>query len=127
MLRFFCKSKIHGATVTDTNLRYEGSITIDEDLLVAADILSFEQVQVVNLNNGERFETYVIRGRAGSGEIQLNGPAARLGQAGDVVHIISYVLIDSEETSFHEPKFIFVDALNRLKPDKNSQVGTDNR
>lgn len=115
MQRFFCKSKIHGATITQVYLQYEGSITIDESILIAADILPFERVQVVNVNNGRRFETYVIKGEAGSGKIHLNGPAARMGQIGDIVHIVSYALVDSEEASFHEPKIIHVDSANRLK------------
>ena len=115
MQRFFCKSKIHSATITHANLQYEGSITIDETLMNAADILPFERVQVVNINNGQRFETYVIRGTAGSGEIHLNGPAARLGQVGDMVHILSYALIDDEDASFHEPKIIHVDSSNHMK------------
>ena len=81
----------------------------------AADLLPFERVQVVNVNNGQRFETYVIKGKSGSGEIQLNGPAARLGQIGDTIHILSYVLVDSEEASFHEPKCIHVDSANRMR------------
>lgn len=114
MQRFFCKSKIHGATLTHANLKYEGSITIDESLLKAADMLPFERVQVVNLNNGQRFETYIIKGPADSGEIHLNGPAARLGAVGDMVHILSYALVEAEEASFHEPKIIHVDEGNRI-------------
>ena len=115
MQRFFCKSKIHGASITQTQLHYEGSVTIDETLMNAADILPFERVQVVNISNGQRFETYVIKGAADSGEILLNGPAARLGQVGDTVHILSYALIDTEDASFHEPKIIHVDNSNRIK------------
>ena len=114
MQRFLCKSKIHGATLTHANLKYEGSITIDESLLKAADMLPFERVQVVNLSNGQRFETYIIKGPADSGEIHLNGPAARLGQVGDMVHILSYALVEAEEASFHEPKIVHVDKRNRI-------------
>lgn len=114
MQRILCNSKIHGATITQTNLNYEGSISIDETLLKASDILPYERVQVVNLNNGQRFETYVIRGEPDSGEISLNGPAARLGQVGDTVHILSYILMEADEASFHEPKIIRVDHENRI-------------
>jgi aspartate 1-decarboxylase len=114
MQRIFCNSKVHGATITHANLKYEGSITIDETLLKAADILPFERVQVVNISNGQRFETYVIKGKANSGEIHLNGPAARLGQIGDRIHILSYILVNAEEASFHEPKIIYVDGTNRI-------------
>lgn len=115
MQRVLCNSKIHGATITRTNLKYEGSISIDEKLLKAANMLPYERVQVVNVSNGQRFETYVIRGEADTGDIGLNGPAARLGQVGDVVHILSYILMDDEEASFHEPKIIHVDTSNRVK------------
>lgn len=114
MQRILCNSKIHGATITQTNLNYEGSISIDETLLKASDILPYERVQVVNLNNGQRFETYVIRGEPDSGEISLNGPATRLGQVGDTVHILSYILMEADEASFHEPKIIRVDHENRI-------------
>jgi aspartate 1-decarboxylase len=114
MQRILCNSKIHGAKITQTNLNYEGSISIDETLLKASDILPYERVQIVNLSNGQRFETYVIRGKPDSGEIGLNGPAARLGQVGDTVHILSYILMEAEEASFHEPKIIHVDHENRI-------------
>lgn len=110
-----CKSKIHGATVTEANLKYMGSITIDEELLRAADVLPYERVQVVNLHNGSRVETYCIAGEKGSGVICLNGPAARWGQPGDTVLIISYVTMDREEAKVHKPKIIFVDEKNRIK------------
>ncbi len=118
MLRFFCKSKIHGATITHADLQYEGSITIDEDLLRASDIMPNERVQVVNLNNGQRFETYVIKGKSGSGVVGLNGPAARMGMIGDRIHIISYAAVDTEEASFLEPKCIYVDGSNRVQARK---------
>lgn len=115
MLRSVCKSKIHRATVTDTHLSYEGSITIDSDLLAAADILPHEKVQVVNTNNGERFETYVIAGEAGSGAMCMNGAAARLAQPGDIVIVISYCLLDDAEARKHEPTVVKVDAENKIQ------------
>ncbi|NOX97787.1 MAG: aspartate 1-decarboxylase [Nitrospirae bacterium] len=115
MQRTMCKSKIHGATITEANLKYMGSITIDEDLLLAADILPYERVQVVNLHNGSRVETYCMTGGKGSGTICLNGPAARWGQPGDTILIISYVTMDSKEAKIHKPKIIFVDEKNRIK------------
>jgi aspartate 1-decarboxylase len=109
------KSKIHKVTVTQANLQYVGSITIDEELLDAANIIENEKVQVVNINNGERLETYVIRGRKGSGEICLNGPAARKVAVGDVVIIISYASMEFEEAKMHKPTLIFPDtATNKL-------------
>lgn len=114
MRRTMCKSKIHRATLTGADLNYEGSITIDIDLLKAADMLPFEKVQVVNINNGARLETYTIVGKSGSGEIQLNGAAARLGAVGDKVIIISYAEYkDSEIAEGFEPKLVFVDENNR--------------
>jgi aspartate 1-decarboxylase len=117
MLRSMCKSKIHRATVTDANLNYVGSITIDADLIAAADLLEYEQVHVVNVNNGARFETYVIAGEAGSGVICLNGAAARLAQPGDKVIIISYAQYDTAELKEYRPVFIFVDEANRITRD----------
>jgi len=109
------KSKIHKVSVTEANLQYVGSITIDEDLMKAANIIEHEKVQVVNINNGERLETYVIKGKPGSGVICLNGTAARRVAVGDVVIIISYASMDFEEAKSFEPKFIFPDTLtNRL-------------
>jgi aspartate 1-decarboxylase len=103
------KSKIHKATVTEANLQYVGSITIDEDLMDASNIIENEKVQVVNINNGERFDTYVIKGERASGTICLNGPAARKVQVGDVVIIISYASMDFEEAKTFKPVFIFPD------------------
>jgi len=114
MLRTMCKSKIHRATITDANLNYKGSITIDEELLEAADILPYERVQVVNCNNGARLETYTMPGQRGKGDICLNGAAARLGQPGDIVIIISYALMDDRECAGHKPIIVHVDAQNRL-------------
>ena len=114
MLRHMCKSKIHRARVTDANLNYVGSITIDEELMEAANILPYERVQVVDINNGERLETYVIKGERGSGEICLNGAAARLVQPGDLVIIISYCIVDNEEARTMKPDVIFVDDKNKI-------------
>ncbi len=113
--REMCKSKIHGATVTQAELYYEGSITIDESLLEIADILPFEKVQVVNLNNGARFETYAIPGERNSGVICLNGPAARLGAVGDQIIIISYAQYPEELAQNHKPKVIILDKDNKIK------------
>ena len=107
------KSKIHRATVTEANLNYVGSITIDESLMEAADLFENEKVQIVNNNNGARLETYVIPGPRGSGVICLNGAAARLVQPGDVVIIISYAVISQEELSSHKPTVVFVDEKNQ--------------
>ena len=117
MLRMMCKSKIHRATVTGADLNYMGSITIDPELMEAADLLEYEQVHVVNINNGARFETYVIAGEAGEGEICLNGAAARLAQPGDKVIVISYAQYSEVELAEHRPVFIFVDEHNRLHRD----------
>ncbi|WP_067619163.1 aspartate 1-decarboxylase [Alicyclobacillus acidiphilus] len=112
MLRTLMKSKIHRATVTRTNLNYVGSITIAEDLMEAADLLENELVQVVNINSGARFETYVIPGKAGSGAIELNGAAARLAEPGDLVIIISYGMYDADEVKGHQPTVVLVDERN---------------
>ncbi|MBU1044098.1 MAG: aspartate 1-decarboxylase [Candidatus Omnitrophica bacterium] len=114
MLRIMSKSKIHRATVTDANLQYMGSITIDKNLLKEADIYPSERVQVVNVNNGSRVETYVIEGEAGSGVVCMNGPAARWAQVGDIIIIISYCLVSNEEAAEHKQKTVFVDEKNRL-------------
>jgi aspartate 1-decarboxylase len=109
------KSKIHRAVVTEANLNYIGSITIDEDLMDAAHLIENEKVQVVNINNGERLDTYVIRGKRGTGTICLNGPAARRVVVGDVVIIMSYAMMDFEEAKRFRPAIIFPDtATNRL-------------
>jgi len=109
------KSKIHRATVTEANLNYEGSVTIDAELMDAADILPNEQVQILNLNNGERFDTYAIRGQRGSGILCLNGPAARLAHVGDVVVIITYAEMEREELLRHVPTIVTVDDRNRIR------------
>ena len=109
------KSKIHKVTITDANLNYEGSLSIDEDLMEAVNIVENEKVQIVNLNNGERIETYVIKGKRGTGEICLNGPAARRGMIGDVVIIIAYASMDFEEAKKFNPIIIYPDtATNKL-------------
>jgi len=113
-MRTMLKSKLHRARVTRCNLDYEGSITIDRDLLKAADILPFEQVQVLNLNNGARFATYAIEGASGSGEIGLNGAAARCACKGDTVIILTYDQVAEEQLSSHMPKLVYVDEDNRI-------------
>ncbi len=113
MLRTLCKSKIHRATITEANLHYQGSITIDEELLERADILPYERVQVVNCNNGARLETYAMPGERGKGDICLNGAAARLGHPGDIVIIISYALMTDEEAAGYKPIIVHVDGANR--------------
>ncbi|GIO55235.1 aspartate 1-decarboxylase [Paenibacillus cellulositrophicus] len=113
MYRTMMKSKIHRATVTEANLNYVGSITIDEDLMEAADLLENEKVQVVDNNNGARLETYVIPGPRGSGVICLNGAAARMVQPGDTVIIISYAVMSDEEIKSHKPTVVFVNESNK--------------
>lgn len=113
MLRFIYKSKIHRATVTDADLNYAGSITIDRRLLDAADILPNERVQIVNVNNGTRVETYVVPGEPGSGVICMNGAAARWAHKGDKVIIISYCLLDTKDAKEYKPKVIHVDDKNK--------------
>ncbi|WP_211744973.1 aspartate 1-decarboxylase [Paenibacillus sp. Marseille-Q4541] len=113
MFRTLMKSKIHRATVTEANLNYVGSITIDRDLMDAADIFENEKVQIVNNNNGARLETYVIPGPRGSGTICLNGAAARLVQPGDTVIIISYAMMSTEEMANHKPTVVFVNDVNK--------------
>lgn len=108
------KSKIHRATVTQAELDYVGSITIDEDLMKASGIMEYEKVQIADVNNGQRFETYVIAGKEGSGVICLNGAAARCVQKGDKVIIMSYAQIDNTKAFEHKPKVVFVDDDNRI-------------
>jgi aspartate 1-decarboxylase len=109
------KSKIHRAVVTEANIHYVGSITIDEDLMVATNIIEYEKVQVVNVNNGERLETYVIKGKKGSGVICMNGAAARKAIVGDIVIIISFAHMDFEEAKKFQPFLVFPDKNNRIK------------
>jgi len=114
MILNMLKSKIHRAVVTEANLNYVGSVTIDPELMEAAGIIEYEKVQVVNINNGERFETYVIAGKLGSGVICLNGAAARLVCVGDRVIIMAYCQVDSEVVAKHLPKIVFVDGSNQV-------------
>ncbi|AJE53595.1 aspartate 1-decarboxylase [Paenibacillus polymyxa] len=122
MFRTMMKSKIHRATVTEANLNYVGSITIDEDLMETSDLLENEKVQIVNNNNGARLETYVIPGPRGSGVICLNGAAARLVQPGDTVIIISYASMSNEEAKTYKPTVVFVDEHNKPAQTVNKEV-----
>ncbi|QYA41262.1 aspartate 1-decarboxylase [Macrococcoides bohemicum] len=115
MIRTMMNGKIHRARVTEANLNYVGSITIDQDILDAVDILPNEKVQIVNNNNGARLETYVISGERGSGVICLNGAAARLVQVDDIIIIISYAHLNEEELKHHEPKVVVMDENNKIK------------
>lgn len=115
MERTLLKSKIHRATVTDADLHYEGSITIDRDLMDAANLVEYEKVAVLDINNGARFETYVIEGPRGRGDICLNGAAARLVAKGDLVIIVSYCNVKEDEVAQHRPVLVFVDEKNRIK------------
>ncbi|MCX5866775.1 MAG: aspartate 1-decarboxylase [Proteobacteria bacterium] len=122
MERMMLKGKIHRATVTDANLDYEGSITVDQKLMEAADIIQFEQVHIYNISNGNRFETYCIEGPPGSGTICLNGAAARMVSRGDLVIIAAYGLMNAEEIKSHKPKLVYVDAQNRIVKVANKRV-----
>jgi len=113
-MRIMLKSKIHRATVTDGNIDYEGSITIDKKLMAKADILPYEQVHVLNINNGARFGTYAIEGQEGGGEICLNGAAARLAVKGDTVIILTYCNVSEEEARNYTPRVVHVDAKNAI-------------
>ncbi|EGZ46388.1 aspartate 1-decarboxylase [Neisseria wadsworthii] len=115
MFRTMLGGKIHRAVVTEADLNYVGSITVDQDLLDAAGICVNEKVQIVNNNNGERFETYTIPGERGSGVVCLNGAAARLVQKGDIVIIMSYVMLSEPEISAHEPKVVLLDERNQIR------------
>ena len=114
MFRQMLRAKIHRATVTDANLEYEGSLTVDEDLLDAAGIQPYELVMISNLNNGERFNTYAIAGKRGSGEIVLNGPTARKAVVGDKIILFCYEFYSEEEAKRHRPRIIQVDDKNRV-------------
>ncbi len=127
MLRTMMKSKIHRATVTDANLDYVGSLTVDADLLKAVDILPHEKVHVVNINTGARFETYAIEGKAGSGTLCANGAAARLVQRGDLVIVIAYGRLEDAEARAFVPKVAFVDSKNRVIPEEKVVAGTPRR
>jgi aspartate 1-decarboxylase len=115
MLRCILRAKIHIATVTESNLSYEGSITIDETILKKAGILPYEQVMISNLNNGERFETYAIPGKKGSGEICLNGPTARKGVIGDKIIIFCYNYCEDSKIKGFKPKIVFLDEANKVR------------
>ncbi|MFC4022966.1 aspartate 1-decarboxylase [Oceanobacillus longus] len=115
MFRTMMKSKIHRARVTEANLNYVGSVTIDESILEQVDILPHEKVQIVNNNNGERLETYVIPGERGTGVICLNGAAARLVQEGDIVIIVSYAVVSEEELESHRPKVAIMNKYNQVE------------
>jgi aspartate 1-decarboxylase len=115
MFRMMMNSKLHRATVTEANLNYVGSITIDSDLLDAAGMLPNEKVHIVNNNNGARFETYIIAGERGSGVICVNGAAARLVQQGDIIIVISYVYVSDEEAQSHQPTVLLMDQQNSIK------------
>ena len=118
MFRTLLKSKIHRATVTDCELHYEGSCAIDEDLLEAANLAENEQIHVWNINNGERFVTYAIRGQRGSGIISLNGSAARRASVGDLVIIAAFGLVPEDQVRGHQPKLVFMDEANRIKEER---------
>ena len=109
------KSKIHRAIITDADLNYEGSLTIDKELLDAVDLFPYERVMVYNINNGERFDTYAIEGKPGSGVIGLNGAAARKGLVGDQIIIVSYALFSDDELSDYSPKIVLVNKSNKIK------------
>ncbi|MDY9921117.1 MAG: aspartate 1-decarboxylase [Synergistota bacterium] len=121
MILTMLKAKIHRATVTESNLNYVGSITIDRDLMEASGILEYEKVSVVDIDNGSRFDTYVIEGDCGSGVICVNGAAARLVQPGDKVIILAYCQVDSEEAENHSPKIVFVGGGNAILEIKSSE------
>ena len=115
MQRHMLKSKIHRATITEADLNYEGSLTIDKELLDAVDLQPYERVMVYNINNGERFDTYAIEGKAGSGVIGLNGAAARKGLIGDQIIIVSYAYFTAEDLIAYEPKIVLLNKSNKIK------------
>lgn len=115
MFRCMLRAKIHNATVTEANIKYEGSLTVDESLLAETGMMPYEQVKISNLNNGERFETYIIPGPSGSGVICLNGPTARKGEVGDKIIIFSYEYLSDEEIKGFKPKIVLLDEKNRIK------------
>ena len=124
-MRTMLRSKIHRARVTGGNVDYEGSITIDKALMEAADILPYEMVHVLNVNNGARFQTYAIEGKAGSGEIVLNGAAARLAARGDIVIILTYCTVSEEEARSIEPVVVYVDASNNIRNQRHGHQWVD--
>jgi aspartate 1-decarboxylase len=116
MNRFMLKSKIHRATVTDAHIDYEGSLTIDSQLLAAADILPYEEIHIWDVTNGSRLRTYAIAGPAGSGVICVNGAAAHLVQPADLIIVATFTMVDDVEARLHRPKIVFVDENNRIRP-----------
>jgi len=122
MNRFMLKSKIHRATVTDANLEYEGSITIDENLMDAADLIEFEKVAIFDVTNGNRIETYVIRGERGKGVMCVNGAAAHQIHKGDIIIVASFVTMDEMEAVRHQPKLVYVDSQNQIRKDSKLAV-----
>lgn len=124
--RTMLKSKIHRARVTDCNIDYEGSITIDSELLKAADILPYERVEILNINNSARFSTYAIEGNPGSGDICLNGAAARLASVDDVIIILTYHEVPCEEADQVKPRMVYVDSHNHIKSTKNVDAWINN-
>ena len=124
--RTMLKSKIHRARVTDCNIDYEGSITIDINLMKAADILPYERVEVLNVNNSARFSTYAIEGEMGSGDICLNGAAARLASKDDIVIILTYQEVQHDQAPHIKPRMVYVDEHNRIKSTKNADAWMDN-
>jgi aspartate 1-decarboxylase len=121
-MRTMLKSKIHRARVTDGNIDYEGSITIDRELMAAADILPYEQVQVLNINNGARFNTYAIEGEAGRGDICLNGAAARLAVRGDLVIILTYADVSEEKLKDYKPRIVHVNERNEITGELDEKI-----
>ena len=124
MTRFFLRSKIHRATVTEANVDYEGSITIDRDLLYASGIVPYEKVEIYNVTRGTRFETYAIEGKPGGGEICVNGAAAHLVEVGDLVIIACYCALEPREIEGHRPTLVFVDRENRIKTIKHAETAS---
>jgi aspartate 1-decarboxylase len=122
MMRTVLKSKVHRATITDAELHYTGSITLDPDLMEAADLLPFEKVLVVNFNNGSRLETYIIVGERGSGVVGLNGPSVRLGMPGDIVTVMGFATVDDAEVRQVKPRIVLVDERNRVTKVKEGSI-----
>ena len=122
MLQYMLKSKLHRARVTDANLNYEGSLTVDRLLMDEVGLIPFEKIKIYNINNGERFDTYVIEGPAGSGTIALNGAAARKGLTGDLIIIVSYALYDQAELANYQPRVVVLDQNNKIVKRFDSQL-----
>ena len=120
MQRLMMKSKLHRARVTDADLEYEGSLTIDEDLMRLSDIVPYEQIKIYNVNNGARFDTYAIPGPAGRGDICLNGAAARMGAKGDRIIVVTYAYFDEIERLHHKPTVVLLDSNNKPLPEKQA-------